>query len=333
MEEKQENRMPAGGREPQAAGKRRRGKSYKRGVLTGYLCGIVTVLAAAGIFYAVEHMFSLEVRMGDNYAAAVAKSARIPSRGLQALPDRYSLVNDDGDKVFVPVYQDVEKNSYDWDALTVSDNYKVYAPDGKRKCKIGIDVSKYQTDIDWTKVKESGVQFVMVRAGYRGYGESGKLVPDDMFEKHIQGAQAAGLDVGVYFFSQAVTEKEAQEEAQYVLELVRDYNITYPIAFDSEKVENSDGRANALTVEERTKTAIAFLEKIKKAGYEPMVYANDRWFALNLDLRKLTDYKLWLASYREKPVFPYKVDVWQHTNSAAVPGVAGNVDMNIWFTE
>lgn len=311
----------------------KKGKTYRRGVLTGYVCGILTAVLVLGGIFGGRQLFSLEARMKGYTAATAAKTAAVPKQGLPDLPGRYSLVNDDGEKVYVPVYRDVEKNAYDWDSLTVMDQYKYYAPDGKKQCKIGIDVSKYQTDIDWNQVKASGVQFVMVRAGYRGYGGSGKLVLDDMFEKHMQGALAAGLDVGVYFFSQAVTKKEAEEEADYVLDIIKDYPITYPVAFDSEKVENSDGRANALTVEERTGIAIAFLEKIKKAGYEPMVYANDRWFALNLDLRKLTDYKLWLASYREQPVFPYKVDAWQHTNSATVPGVSGNVDMNIWFTK
>lgn len=313
--------------------KKKREKSFKKGVFTGYICGILTAAAITGVIWTMEHMFDIKVRLNGCSAAAVTKGASIPSKCSKNLPARYSLVNDDGDTVFVPFYQDVEKNSRDWDDLTVIDNYKYYAPDGNKKCKIGIDVSKYQTDIDWVQVKESGVQFVMIRAGYRGYGESGKLVPDDMFEQHIQGAQAAGLDVGVYFFSQAVTKKEAQEEAQYVLDLIKNYKITYPVAFDSEKVEDSGGRANRLSVEERTQIAIAFLEKIKKSGYEPMVYANDRWFALNLDLRELTDYKIWLASYRDKPVFPYQTDVWQHTSSATVPGVSGNVDMNIWFTD
>lgn len=173
----------------------------------------------------------------------------------------------------------------------------------------------------------------MIRVGYRGYGESGTIVLDEMFHTHIQGALDAGLEVGVYFFSQAVTEEEAIEEAEFVLNEIKDYKITYPIAFDSEKVEAGNGRANALSVEERTAVVKAFLNKIEKAGYEPVVYANDRWFALNLDLRELTDYKLWLASYRDEPVFPYQIDGWQHTSSATVPGIDGKVDMNIWFEE
>lgn len=309
-------------------------RSWRRSFPAGYICGILTAAFIWADIFAVTNLFGLENRMDGYTVSRTAKpEAASVEQGLDSVPERYSLVSDEGETVFVPVYRDVDKCSYDWDDLTVMDGYKYYAPDDKKQCKIGIDVSKYQSQIDWAKVKDSGVQFVMIRAGYRGYGKGGTLVLDDMFENHMQGAQAAGLDVGVYFFSQAVNKEEAEEEAEYVLDLIKDYKITYPVAFDSEKVENDDGRANTLSVGERTDIAIAFLEKVKKAGYEPMVYANDRWYALSLDLRRLTDYKLWLASYRDKPVFPYDIAAWQHTNSATVPGVSGKVDMNIWFME
>ncbi|MCI8371299.1 MAG: Lyzozyme M1 (1,4-beta-N-acetylmuramidase) [Lachnospiraceae bacterium] len=309
-------------------------KSWQKGMLTGYACGLATAAAAALCIWAALGGLGLKARLHGHTIGMLHKTEAVKvKQGFPSLPERYSLVNDEGENVFVPVYKDVEKSAYDWDSLTVMNNYKYYAPDGTKQCKIGIDVSRYQSDIDWAKVKESGIQFVMIRAGYRGYGKSGKIMPDEMFEKHMQGAQAAGLDVGVYFFSQAINKKEAEEEADYVLQLIQDYKITYPVAFDSEKVENDQGRANELSVEERTEIVKAFLDKVEQSGYEPMVYANDRWFALNLDLRELTDYKLWLASYRDKPVFPYRMDVWQHTNSATVPGISGKIDMNIWFTE
>lgn len=314
--------------------KKEKNSSTKKLFVAGYVGGLFTAAVVAGVVFMGTRLLGLENRMDGHTVNTVAKTTKTSvKQGLFDLPKRYSLVNDDGEKVYVPIYQDVEACDYDWDGLKTSDGYRIYAPDGKKQCKIGIDVSKYQSAIDWQKVRESGVEFVMIRTGYRGYGEGGTLVQDDMFEQHIQGARAAGLEVGVYFFSQAVTKKEAEEEADFVLALIRDYNITYPIAFDSEKVENGDGRANNLSVSKRTDLAIAFLEKIRKAGYEPMVYANDRWYALNLDLRRLTDYQLWLASYREEPVFPYKMKVWQYTNSATVPGVSGKVDMNIWFTD
>lgn len=308
-------------------------KKQKEGLIVGYAAGLLSACIVGLVIWLVSGVFSIESRMNGCKLAMVEETKAVEVEKAFSIPERYSLINDDGDTVFVPVYQDVKKNTYDWDNLKTIDGYKYYAPNGKKACKIGIDVSKYQSEVDWKKVKDSGVQFVMVRVGYRGYGESGKIVLDEMFHKHMQGAIDAGLDVGVYFFSQAITKEEAIEEAEYVLEQIKGYDITYPVAFDSEKVETGDGRANSLSVETRTELTKAFLDTIEKEGYEPMVYANDRWFALNLDLRELADYKLWLASYREEPVFRYEVECWQHTNSASVPGVDGKVDMNIWFTE
>lgn len=307
---------------------------WRKGLLTGYVCGLSTAAILALCLWVTLGGFRLETRLRGASIGLVKKTQGIEvKQGFSDLPERYSVMGDDGKKVFVPIYQEVKKSAYDWSNLSIINQYKYYAPNGEKQCKIGIDVSKYQTDIDWNKVKESGVEFVMIRAGYRGYGTSGKIVIDDMFEKHMQGAQAAGLEVGVYFFSQAIDQKEAKEEADFVIDLIKNYKITYPVAFDSEKVENGEGRANELSTKERTEIARAFLDQVKKKGYEPMIYANDRWFVLHLDLRELTDYKLWLASYRDTPTFPYHMDVWQHTNSATVPGISGNVDMNIWFVE
>lgn len=308
-------------------------RTWKNGLLTGYVAGLLSAGVAVAALWLVSGALSMENRMNGTRLAFMELTENASVEAAFARPERYSLVNDDGDTVYVPVYQDVKKNSYDWNSLKNINGYKYYAPDGNAACSIGIDVSKYQSEADWAKVKASGVESVMIRVGYRGYGESGTIVLDEMFHTHIQGALDAGLEVGVYFFSQAVTEEEAIEEAEFVLNEIKDYKITYPIAFDSEKVEAGNGRANALSVEERTAVVKAFLNKIEKAGYEPVVYANDRWFALNLDLRELTDYKLWLASYRDEPVFPYQIDGWQHTSSATVPGIDGKVDMNIWFEE
>lgn len=311
----------------------KRSKAWKEGVRVGYAAGLISAGIVVLFIWMVSGVFSIESRMDGFSLSLVEKTEAVEVEAAFSMPKRYSLVNDDGDTVYVPVYKDVEKNPYDWDNLKKINGYKYYAPDGKKACKIGIDVSKYQSEVDWQQVKDSGVQFVMVRVGYRGYGESGKIVLDEMFHNHMQGAVDAGLDIGVYFFSQAITKEEAVEEAEFVLKEIENYDITYPVVFDSEKVETGDGRANLLSVKERTAITKAFLDKVEKEGYEPMVYANDRWFALNLDMRELTEYKLWLASYRSEPVFPYKVDGWQHTNSAKVPGVEGKVDMNIWFEE
>lgn len=193
---------------------------------------------------------------------------------------------------------------------------------------LGIDVSKYQTEIDWKAVKNSGISFVIIRCGYRGYS-TGVLVQDPLFTKHIEGAQAAGLKVGVYFFSQAVNEKEAVEEASMAIALAKKYNITYPIFIDTEQV--SGGRADKIDSATRTAVCKAFCETVKGAGYTPGVYACKSWYETKLSVSSLGAYKIWLAQYATAPTYSGKYDMWQYTEKGKVSGVTGNVDMNISY--
>lgn len=193
---------------------------------------------------------------------------------------------------------------------------------------LGIDVSKYQTEIDWKTVKNSGISYVIIRCGYRGYS-TGVLVQDPMFEKHISGATSAGLKVGIYFFSQAINEKEAVEEASMAVALARKYSVTYPIFIDTEAV--SGGRANSLDGATRTAVCKAFCETVKSAGYTPGVYANKTWLEEKVNMNELSDYKVWLAQYASKPSYSGKYDMWQYTETGKVTGVKGNVDMNISY--
>ena len=213
--------------------------------------------------------------------------------------------------------------------------------------KKGIDVSTYQGTIDWKKVKENGVDFAMVRAGIRGYGISsdgidGKLVQDARYTENMNGAISNNIEVGVYFFTQAINEKEAIEEANFVLDLVKNYKITYPIAIDTELSSHptGNGRADKLTKEQRTKVVKAFCETIEKAGYEPMIYANKWWLKDNLDMSQLSDYSIWLAHYTgatqddpfAKPSdYEGKYIMWQYTDEGTVDGIIGNVDMNVGY--
>lgn len=193
---------------------------------------------------------------------------------------------------------------------------------------LGIDVSKYQTEIDWKAVKNSGISFVIIRCGYRGYS-TGVLVQDPMFKKHIEGAQAAGLKVGVYFFSQAINEKEAVEEASMAIALAKKYNITYPIFIDTEQV--GGGRADKIDNATRTAVCKAFCETVKGAGYTPGVYACKSWYESKLSVSALGAYKIWLAQYATAPTYSGKYDMWQYTESGKVSGVSGKVDMNISY--
>ena len=193
---------------------------------------------------------------------------------------------------------------------------------------LGIDVSKYQTKIDWKAVKESGISFVIIRCGYRGYS-TGVLVQDPMFETHIKGATGAGLKVGIYFFSQAINEKEAVEEASMAVALAKKYSVTYPIYIDTEQV--SGGRANNLDTATRTSVCKAFCETVKAAGYTPGIYASKSWYEKKLDVASLGGYKIWLAQYASTPTYTGKYDMWQYTEKGKVNGVTGNVDMNISY--
>ncbi len=196
---------------------------------------------------------------------------------------------------------------------------------------LGIDVSKYQGDIDWKAVKASGVQFVIIRCAYRGYG-TGVLVEDVNFKRNLAGAKAAGLDIGIYIFSQAINEVEAVEEASACLNYLNGMKIKYPIFIDIETSGgNGSGRADGLTVTQRTNVAIAFCETIKNAGYKPGVYANKNYLTNKMDASKLNKYYIWLAQYAEKPTYAGEYDMWQYTSKGKVAGISGNVDMNLSY--
>jgi len=192
---------------------------------------------------------------------------------------------------------------------------------------LGIDVSKWNGNIDWNAVKNSGVSYVIIRCGYRGSSE-GKLIEDPKYEANIQGASAAGLKVGVYFFSQAVDEVEAVEEASMVLEQIKNYKLSYPVFID---VEASGGRGDKLDKAARTAVCKAFCTTIQNAGYTAGVYSNKLWMEGKIDMGSLNSYKVWLAQYAAAPTYAGKYDIWQYKAKGSVSGISGNVDMNISY--
>ncbi|MDE6064330.1 MAG: hypothetical protein K2G20_07070 [Lachnospiraceae bacterium] len=194
---------------------------------------------------------------------------------------------------------------------------------------LGIDVSKWQGEIDWDKVKNDGIEFVIIRCGYRG-SVTGTLVEDPYFEQNIRGATAAGLQVGVYFFTQAVNEVEAVEEASMVVSLIRDYELTYPVFIDTEGA-GGNGRADSLSVERRTAVCEAFCTTVENAGFEAGVYASRNWYNKNLETAFLEDFVIWLAEYRSVPIYQGYYQMWQYTSKGSVNGISGNVDMNISY--
>ena len=198
---------------------------------------------------------------------------------------------------------------------------------------LGVDVSKYQGDIDWQKVAGAGVEFAMIRIGNRGYGAAGKISLDAYALDNIAQAQAAGLQVGVYFYSQALNEAEAIEEAEFVLDALTGIRLQLPVTFDWEVFENGEtkGRTYGMKVEEVTPCAVAFCETIRAAGRQAMVYFNPEMAMDLLYLEQLTDYGFWLAQYGDAMAFPYKVDMWQYTSAGKVDGIGGKVDLNLCF--
>ena len=195
-------------------------------------------------------------------------------------------------------------------------------------CNIGVDVSYWQGDINWPLVKAAGMEFAMIRLGWRGNTE-GNIGEDSTAAENYRGAKDAGLEVGGYFFSQAVTPEEAVEEAEFVLELIKDWKMDMPIVFDWEDAGGS--RPVGMHPRLLTDCAKAFCETIENAGYDAMVYTNWNQAFYDLYLEELSEYGLWLAMYEADMEFPYKIDMWQYSCTGSVPGVTGPVDLNIYF--
>lgn len=231
-----------------------------------------------------------------------------------------------GDMVLTPL-EGMPLNPYDKEAFSLDEKGRVVYAHG---AKAGIDVSTHQKDVDWQAVAEDGIEFAMLRLGHRGYSEGG-LFLDQTFEQNLRGALDAGLEVGVYFFSQAITPEEAVEEAEYVLECLDGQELRFPVAFDWESIPGDEARTDGLDGAAMTRCAAAFCERIKDAGYRPAVYFNQTQGYLHYDLRDLTDYGLWLAEYSAAPDFYYHFDLWQYSHTGRVNGIQGDVDMDLAF--
>lgn len=245
-------------------------------------------------------------------------------------PDELVLVSG-GKYYFVPIRDDLKKNDYQYGKLNILDNGEYqYIENGQVVSYKGIDVSKHQGKIDWQKVAADGVEFAFIRVALRGYG-TGKLVEDEYFEENVKGAINAGIKVGVYVYSQAVSEEEVLEEAEFVLDKIAPYKIECPVVYDVEMVAGADGRMNNLTSEERTKITALFCQTIENAGYKPMIYHNMEMAALKIDLKALEDYDKWFAYYNSNLYYPYQYDVWQYSEKGKIDGISGEVDLNISF--
>ena len=194
----------------------------------------------------------------------------------------------------------------------------------------GIDVSEHQYDIDWEKVAADGIDFAMIRVGYRG-STAGQIYTDEYFEKNIAGATAAGLKVGVYFYSQAINAEEAAEEAAFVLNAIRPYKVTFPVVFDWEIVGGSGARTYTVSRAVLCESAKTFCRAVEDAGYDAMIYFTQYLGYRKYILRQLSDYEFWYAEYEAKPRIVFNFDMWQYSSTGSVNGIDGDVDLNIYF--
>lgn len=307
-------------------------------------------LAEQQIVYTQEEVEALLKEAGleaqqEALQAANAKEEEILKEIRQSLADGTSILAtlrpfypDDlvlasgGKYHFVPIRDDLKHHSYEEAKLNKLENGELqYMEDGQVVSYKGIDVSKFQGNIDWQKVAADGVDFAFIRVGNRGYGQEGKLMEDDYFDANMQGAQAAGIKVGVYFYSQAINEDELKEELEFVLNKIAPYQLECPVVYDVEKVAPADGRMNHLTVEERTKLTLQFCQGVETAGYKPMIYHNMEMATLLINLPELEQYDKWFAYYNDDFYYPYDFSVWQYTEKGKVDGIANGVDMNISF--
>ena len=196
----------------------------------------------------------------------------------------------------------------------------------------GIDVSSHQKDIDFNKVKEAGISFVYIRCGYRGYSE-GIIHEDSYFKKNYEAAKKAGLMIGVYFFSQAIDEKEAIDEAYFVRDMIKGLDIDLSVAYDLESIDYDESRIDDLEIEEKTSCAMAFASKIEEFGYQPMIYTNLEWANNHYDLKQIMNYDIWYAQYNDKPDFPYQYTIWQYTDKGSIYGITVETDVNMMMVK
>ena len=229
---------------------------------------------------------------------------------------------------FIPIDESLKKGKIDGEKVVYRDG-RAYYQDGAYKALLGVDVSTYQGNINWTKVKDDGIEFALIRVGFRGYSV-GKLYLDDTFENNISGANKVGIPVGVYFFSGAINEKEAIEEADFVLKQIKGYKVDLAIAFDMEDISASNNRMKDLTTAEKTAIALAFCQRIEAAGYKAVVYGNAKWLLESLNYAEVAKYGIWYANWNYLH-WPYELYAYQFTSNGTVDGIKGRVDMNIGF--
>lgn len=242
------------------------------------------------------------------------------------------VINRDGKEEWVLISPYLPKHEYDFTKLVCQSDLMKYYEDGRQVSYVGAEISKYQDYVDYVKLKKAGINYVMIRVGARGYG-SGQLVEDENFSDNIKRATDAGLQVGVYFTSQAITLEEAVEEAEFVIGKLEGYEISYPIAFDMGFVDNDTARIEDLTKAERTEITKTFLDTVTEAGYKSMIYGDKEWLIKEIDMSKLTAYDVWLEQCQDVPDYPYRFTMWNYSDEGSVDGIVGYTNLSVSFID
>ena len=251
----------------------------------------------------------------------------------EATDGRHTLVvNRDGKEEWVLITPYLPRNNYDYTSLVLSSDRMSYYVDGKVTSYLGICVDKYDDYVDFNKISDAGIDFVMLRVGVRGYG-TGTVTLDEYYADNISRASQAGLEIGLYFTSQATTVEEATEEALILTNAIADYNVSYPLAMDIGFVTGDTARIESLTRTEKTAVIRAFMDTVKAAGYTCALHADKEFLIKEIDLSKFTDVDIWLENNADLPDYPYAFTMWDYTNSAKVDGVSGNSDLTISFID
>lgn len=241
------------------------------------------------------------------------------------------------EQIEYPEIEGVKRFEHDMSLLETGEkkHKALYNEKGEKISRFGVDVSSYQGKIDWQAAAADGVEFAVIRMGYRGY-ETGAITEDKYFRRNIEGANASGIDTGVYFFSQAISPEEASEEAEYVIEVLEEYRdfIKLPVVFDWEFVTDEDpARTDGMDGQLQTLCCKAFCDRIRESGYDTMYYSTVNTALFRYDMPQLTDNSLWIAEYCERTQFTYDYKMWQYSCSGVVDGIDALTDLNIMITE
>ena len=289
--------------------------------ILGFIAGLEVVLILAMLIYSLPTILAEEVDP-EIYIHQSHQNEGIPEE--TEIPTEETEPEETTEPTIPP-----EANPYG--RLDFQYNRNNYLLCQRQDSHPGIDVSAFQGEIDWQKVAASGIEFAIVRLGYRGYGKAGKMVEDEYAKKNLQGARDAGLAVGAYFFSQALSIEEVDEEIEFLLNILGDFELDMPLILDWEQVGVETARTNNMDARTLTNMQLHFCQTVTEMGYQPMVYFNWNQASRLLYLSELEEYPFWLALYQDRMTYPYRVEMWQYTDQGKVPGIQGNVDINVYM--